>query len=641
MIAYLLAALALQDPSMAPAESLLAARDVAAALRLAQHLVARRPQDPAALILLGRVHFARPVIGRYPALEAFRTAARLAPADPEPLYWQMQVGFFLGSDEGEVIARGAILRILALNPGYADVWERFQTLYHNAEIWRRADRALARHPDDVVAMERRAEVAIALERPLAADSLLGEVLRRRGPRVAAYVLRAEANFNAGRDASGYAWYDSAVTYADIDSTGAMWDAVWMVASPTEAATHDSLAPGERREFFARFWAPRDPNLLTPENERIAEHFRRFAHARRYYRLLHPMNLYYRSSGWRTLVASEQSDFLAARGMPDPDPDLAGSTAPASALAGVDARGLIYLRHGPPDYMLRGYFDPLRPFGSPESSLDVEGWLYRTPEGPLSIGFRHSGGSAGDFIFLPTNRHQVLSTRLALETDRTALPAPLEVRAWSAYFKSAELGLTDVYYKPAGDSAAAVLWSSDGQPTRASGAGLLQLAVPPGRYALGLDVDSSGVLGRTRGDIDVPRFSLVDLGLSSLVLAASAELQDREDALRALPVDLTYPAATPLAAYIEVYGLTVDRDDHARYRVRYSFAPLRSLVGRLTSGARPVVFEFDRDVLGGTARERLIITPDELPSGRYRVTVAVTDLRRNVKSESVALDVTIR
>jgi hypothetical protein len=38
---------------------------------------------------------------------------------------------------------------------------------------------------------------------------------------------------------------------------------------------------------------------------------------------------------------------------------------------------------------------------------------------------------------------------------------------------------------------------------------------------------------------------------------------------------------------------------------------------------------------------LVIDPDKLPAGRYRVTVLVTDLQRNVKSESAALDVTIR
>lgn len=639
MLALLLAVLALQDPAAARVDSLLAA---------------------------GRTHFARPVIGRYAALADFRAAARLAPADPEPLYWQMKVGFYLGSDEGEVLARDAILRILALDPAYADVWDRFLTLYHNDRIWRRADGALARHPDNVVALERRAEVAIARERPRFADSLLDEALRRGARRVPAYLLRAEASFDTGRDSAGYAWYDSALTHAELDSTGAMWDAVWMIATPAEIAAQDSTPPDGRREFFARFWEQRDPNLLTRGNERIAEHFRRFAYARRYFRLLHPLNLYQRSPRYRAIIAATQRDFLEARAQGEVDPyptaetdrilaasrqlpDVTAGAATASALSGLDARGLIYMRYGPPDELLRGIFDPLNPLGPAENPLDVEGWLYHTPQGALSIGFRRASGSTiagmagGDFIFLPTTRRQARSTRVALETDRSTLPAPLEARAWSAYFKSGELGLTDVYFKAQGDAAAVALWG-EGAPLRASGAGgaLLVLSVPPGRYTLGLDVDSAGVLGRTRRATEVPRFSAVDLGLSSLALAPTAALPGREAALDAMPATLVYPAGTPLSAYVEVYGLTPGPDGRSQYRVRYSFAPVRSAPRRLLGGGGPVVFEFDREVEGvGSAAERLVITPDELPPGRYRVTVAVTDLRRNVKSESVALEITIR
>ena len=109
----------------------------------------------------------------------------------------------------------------------------------------------------------------------------------------------------------------------------------------------------------------------------------------------------------------------------------------------------------------------------------------------------------------------------------------------------------------------------------------------------------------------------------------------------MPADLVYPAGTPLAAYAEVYGLTTDRDGRSQYRVRYAFEPMRSLAARLLGGARPVVFEFDRTGFAGAAAERLVIQPDKLPAGRYRVTLAVTDLQRNVKSESVAIEVTIR
>src|SRR5207247_2140525 len=93
---------------------------------------------------------------------------------------------------------------------------------------RRPRRVPSRRPHGVGGVERRAGLAIALGERQRADSLLAEVLRRRPsaePSVPVYLARAEANFTAGRDSAGYAWYDSALAYADVDSTGAMWDAV--------------------------------------------------------------------------------------------------------------------------------------------------------------------------------------------------------------------------------------------------------------------------------------------------------------------------------------------------------------------------------------------------------------------------------
>src|SRR2546425_9513641 len=88
----------MQDPGATRAESLLAAHDLPAARRAAEQLVRERPRDAGAHLLLGRVWLAWPTVGRYDAVTQFRTAARLAPGDPEPLYRQAEAGFRLGSD---------------------------------------------------------------------------------------------------------------------------------------------------------------------------------------------------------------------------------------------------------------------------------------------------------------------------------------------------------------------------------------------------------------------------------------------------------------------------------------------------------------------------------------------------------------
>ncbi|MFN2570057.1 MAG: GWxTD domain-containing protein [Gemmatimonadales bacterium] len=616
-------------------------------------LVLQIPARTDSLLAAGRAHFAGRLVGRYAALAAFRAASRLAPNDPEPLYWQMKVGFYLGSDEGDGIARQAILRILTLDPEYADVWDRFHELYQSPDVWRRAERALAAHPTDPRALEFRAGLAIALEQPQRADSLLERLVQLREPAVGSTMLRAEAAFLAGNDSAGERWYAAALAHADADTSGALWDRVWMIGSPQEAAEYEATPMEGRRAFFERFWARRDPNLLTAGNERLGEHFRRFAYARRYFRLLHPLNLYHRSAVYRTLVLSFDRSFAEENALhpgepyagADNDKTFAPGEGTASALAGVDARGLIYLRHGTPDRLLRGTFDPLHPFDERGDPLDVEGWLYHTADGgTLTLGFkRGTSPGAGDFVFMPSNRRQTASTRLALRTDRSALPAPLAPRVWSAAFRSAEVGRTDMYYRVNGDTAAAALWDAFGhtQSLPARGSNLLRLTVPPGDYDLGLDVDSAGVLGRLRRGVAIPGFSPEELSLSSLLIAPSSELLDRETTLRRMPLDLGYSAGGPLASFVEIYGLALGGDARTRYRLAYSFAPVRAFPARLFSGSRPVVFEFDREGTSSTAIEQLIIEPGRVPAGRYRVTLVVTDRTRNVKSESAALEIDIR
>ena len=669
MIALVLV-LALQDTaSYARAESLLAAGQVNAAIEVARKLARREPDDPRVQLLLGRAYYARPVTGRYDALTAFQKAARLAPSDPEPLYWQMRVGWYLGSDEGEVIAREAMLRLFALDPDYRDAWQRFGEIYHNDDIWRRAERALAVHGDQPAALLHRAELALALGDPARADSLLAR--RPAGmPDVAAFLLRAEAGFDANRDSAGYAWYDSALVFADYDSTDAIWDQIWMIASPAEAARYDSTAPGARTAFFEHFWATRDPDLFTPRNERIAEHYRRLAYTRHWFKLLHPLTLYHRSARYRALsnfgartilgayadslpdLLPTASERLPAAASVGADPGAVGDTAHGrtmSARAGLDARGLIWIRQGPPDLRVYGIPDPLRPMENVASPLDLEGWTYYTPRGPLTIAFaRGSTGFAGgqmggDFIFFPTSPHQVASARRLLEGDRTTLPAPYGAALFIAYFRSDQLGRLDLAFASSGDSAAAVLWDAMGDEVgRGSGTGPFTVSVPAGRLQVGFNADSGGRLGRLNATISVPDLWTPPLALSSLLLAPGDSLDDRAATLAHVPPTLVYAAGAPLAAYSEIYGLGADGQGRAHYTARYTFERVQSAVGRMFGASHPVVFEFTRDVVAReTVREQVVIAPGRVPPGRYRVTVAVTDLSRNVKSQSVALDVTLR
>ncbi|HXJ31033.1 MAG TPA: GWxTD domain-containing protein [Gemmatimonadales bacterium] len=655
MIALLLL-LVSQDPLYARADSLIAAHNLPAARRIAESLVSAHPADAAAHLLLGRILYAWPVVGRYPALAEFKEAARLAPRDPTPLYWQVRVGQYLGSDEGEGVVREALLKIMALDPDYRDCWSLFEQLYHNAAIWRRADSALARHPEDLLVLERRAGIAIALEEPARADSFAAQVLAHRGRYVPGLLLRAEAAFDGGEDRAGYAWYDSALDAAALDSTDALWQQVRAIASPAEIARAESLQPEDRQQFFTTFWGRRDPNLVTPYNERIAEHFRRLMEVRRTFQLLHPYSRFHVSPVARGLAASYLTDTVVTllhRGVEPLDSISTASVLfaePRTAYDGgqhltVYARehlsgpGLVWLRHGRPDVWERDVV-PGRLFTAHE-------WTYDTPQGPTTVvfdGIPGPYGPHGDFIVAPPRSARAARQLLALlTTDGTSLPATLTARGWSAFFQGAEPGSTDLYVRTAPDSAAVVLWDTTGtQVVRARGSGVLALSAPPGLYDLGLDVDSAGQVGRERTRLVLPFFSRSRLSLSSLALAPSDSLSDRERTLSAMPADLVFATGRPLAAYTEVYGLTRGADDRARYHARYTFTPITGVLRRLVGGASSVVFAFERDVEWRSATpEQLVIEPGRLPPGRYRVTLSVTDVPSNVKSETVALEIAVR
>jgi len=683
----LLSLLVFGDSSYARAESLLARHQLPEARAAAEQLVKYHPGDERAHLLLGRVMFEWPVTGRYDALTEFRLAERLAPDDPEPPYREAMVGFFLHSDDGEALATASLIRVFAADPAYRDAWIRFTRVFQNPSVWREAEEAFARHPHDPRSLRHRADLALKLGQTAWADSFAAEVLALSPHDEEALLVRAEAGFLASppRDFAGYAWYDSAVTYAAGDTANAMWDAIWMIASPEEAARYDSTPAEARPGFLRAFWDKRDPNLVTSQNERIAEHFRRLVYAETHFRLLHPQDSFFYSPFRRDLMASYMRDYVrmlvghdclasdddplpAGKGfLPEASPDAwlashglgpdfrsvdSSVAGELMARTGFDSRGLVYVRYGPPDAEMDGAVDPNRPCNTSASPLMTEGWSYNGPSGPLTIAFnRFTSGSVmrnqfvvdGDFLFMPITERQVQSARYLMHTDRTAIPAPLLAHVWNASFRDTNTNRTRIYFRAHPDTAAARLWDDEGNVVAAtSGVDLISLAAPPGHYQMGVDVDSAGRLGRARRPLNVEAYPPGQLTLSSLVLSAGLDLLDRDSALRAMPATLTYRAGTPLTAYTEIYGLGASTENLNRYQVEYTFAHTRGLLGALIKGRGPVTFSFTREGPAEAVKvERLTIEAGRLPAGSYRVTLTVTDLTIRQRTQSVAIDVDVR
>src|SRR5205823_5010199 len=133
-----------------------------------------------------------------------------------------------------------------------------------------------------------------------AASLLEELARQRPADPAPWAWLARTRFTAGADDAGAAAHDSAIARSARDSGAVLWRQIRGIATGSERGTYAVTAPDRRAAFFRKFWAVREPDLRTPINERLGEHFRRMALAQRMYALRHPNSRYFHSKLFRAL-----------------------------------------------------------------------------------------------------------------------------------------------------------------------------------------------------------------------------------------------------------------------------------------------------------------------------------------------------
>ncbi len=647
------------DSTLARADSLITRGELDPAREILESYLTDHPNDPRALTLLGRVYLAWPVVGRYKAWHLFERAADLAPTDLAPRYGQMQVGLYLGGDDGEGLARDAIFHILEHTPDYRDVWSVWRRLYESRGDVEHAVRLLARFhgpPAD----ERRAEALIRLEAYDSAEALLGRVITTGRDDAAVWALRAQAAYQRGDATDGRVYYQRAIARAATDTAKYLWLQVEAIASPDEMAEFAVTPPDSLSAFYRGFWARRDPDLTTTVNERIAEHFRRLREAREQFHILHPESMFHRSRLYRTLQGAVSgavyqttkdvrggSDILPGRSVFEdrvaeaglgvdvrdlPEPD----SITRYATYGFDGRGLIYLRFGRP---ARRYIS------SGALSDDVEAWTYRVDGREVTLTFARatntasfSGGAllSGDFVIYPTTQRELHNAGVMLEEDASSLAAPFPLVAWEAVFRDS-VGSQIVYVQTNTDSAGAAAWRKDGtDAARAVGATPLELHLPPGRYAFGVDAHAEGTLGRIRGELPVPSLAPGWLAVSSLLVGVTTDsVPDRRTMLHTMlpSLDIVRHGA-PLSLYTEVYDLPADSDGVAHYELTYTFEP----IGR---NARPITFAFTRAARAmPTMIERLGVQPGAVPPGRYRLMLTVRDLVLALPPVHVHIDVTL-
>jgi tetratricopeptide (TPR) repeat protein len=637
--------------TLARAESLLTVGRLQEARDLAEGLARARPDDPATLTVLGRIWLAWPTFGRYRAESLLTRAGALSPQSPEPYYYLSLVGLRLAGDDGEAIARDALVHVLTLAPDYRDAWAQWSGLYRGDEERAAMAVALAAHGGTFPADLWRAQLLVELRRYVEATPLLDSLCVSRARDPVPWALLARARFEQGEDVAGVRAYDAALARAADDTGQWLWHQVRSIASPLERTTWQSVTPGGRAAFLRVFWTLRNPDVRDSVNQRIGEHFRRLAEARRMFALLHPMSRWHHSRLWRTLQggvglsdSAELGDVRTAIGtarLPRVgDAPVAAGVAPrlddstretVNLEDGLDDRGRILVRYGNPDQRYVW-------------SNDAETWRYELPQGELQVTFvRRTSDGGGDQVVTPVVAGEAEAADYLLRTDRPGLASTLSFVFWPAEFRHGTGQMTDVVLFLDRVAATATLYDTDGRETSRDSATrrALHLAAPPGFYVLAIDAERTGELGRFRGSIPVTRFAADSLAVSSLLVAPGDTPASRPQLEAATPATLRLQRGQAVRVYAEIYGLADDAGV-MRYDAVYRFARARTGPLRFLSRDHVTSVEFRRSLPADDPEiETLVVDPGRLPPGHYVLTLRVKDVVRGTQAASAMLEFDLR
>ena len=251
-----------------------------------------------------------------------------------------------GVADGEAIfvAQRELEKALNISPQFAEAAEVLAKVAEKT----RDDKALQRARETLRLSKGSTEKIAQID---AALNDTAAILARRPVTSMDYLRRARVLFNQGQDKAGAEAYFAGVKLWDDAALSEYLRDAEVIATPEEVSALTIGSSDEQAKAVSLFWQKRAVRDGITVAERIAEHYRRIAHAKATYANPNPAG---RGALPGSAVIREHLKGLAAE---------------------VDARGLIYIRYGKPTEVQKQIGVIFR---------DNETWAYRQPDGQFDV-----------------------------------------------------------------------------------------------------------------------------------------------------------------------------------------------------------------------------------------------------------------
>ena len=581
-------------------------------------------------------------------------------ADPsccEAYYAMAETGFELRESTGYRTAAAALTKLVCLDPEYRDAfklwWEKIRD--QSDDELRRVDRCLedyiARRPEKCALWLHVAQIRFRLaETERAAEALEKlEIANPADKPSERLLLQARCLLESGDTLGFEDNYSEALKEAekDGDFTGFLLEAE-PIFDPGETEKAGKLQSAtEWADFFRAFWMRRDPDPISSNNERLITHYMRLREAEKQYTQLNPHSLFQSSRIYHRLVSPRTMAYHY-------DPDIFFDR---SQQLSLDARGLLYLRHGPPDQVRRPDIEGRR--------NPMELWVY----GATYYCFEKSRG-AGDFTYFPLNVHGVGNIEKAMQTEsfRDPLPAleqdyfgtdfmgpgdqieiefyqsvPVEAAPLETGFEAAVAVYDSTWMELVHDKTMSKKVKVDNDSLWIA---VNKVSIKPGKCIYAVRMDVPGHRAVTRKGINPRPYSKRRLDLSGMILGSPpvpGQWVHQRRGVDILPrPSLSFTSGQDIMVYLEVYNLEKDRQGGRSFSELVTVSLIEEKAGIITrlfrgkKPARSLTLTFDRSPLEttGPVAEHFDINTSNLVPGSYRLAIEVRD--KNSRHRGIVL-----